>query len=135
MQTSLEEKCYLRGVRIAVVTVHESWSDTKPTYRLCEADGTTCNCWLPGIEPPDPEGALDRGGFDQRLDAAAFALGVDYERALFGLIAETVEAIDIERHALDSYHRATLDKVAANAVKRIDERPEPVVRRRRRRVA
>ena len=89
-QTSFEEKCYGRRVRIRVESIRELYSDEKQTYRLVEADGTVCNCWLPGIEPPDPEGALDRGGFDQRLDAKAFALGVDYERALFGLIAESV---------------------------------------------
>ena len=77
-------------MRIRVESIRELYSDEKQTYRLVEADGTVCNCWLPGIEPPDPEGALDRGGFDQRLDAKAFALGVDYERALFGLIAESV---------------------------------------------
>lgn len=89
-------------MRIAVVTVHESWVDTKPTYRLCEADGAVADCWLPGCEPPDPEGPLDRGGFDQRLDAQAFALGIDYERALFGLIAESTEDIDTERAQLDT---------------------------------
>jgi len=86
-------------VRIAVVKILECWSE-KPTYRLCEADGSVCDCWLPGCEPPEPE-PLDFGGFDQRLDAQAFALGIDYERALFGLIAESVEDIDRERAQLD----------------------------------
>jgi hypothetical protein len=115
-------------VRIEVVTVHESWSDTKPTYRLCEADGTVCDCWLPGQEAPDWEGPLDRGGFDQRLDATAFALGIDFERALFGLIAETTADIDAERAQLDDVRsinaanrRKTLDDVASAALDRMDD--------------
>jgi hypothetical protein len=55
------------------------------------------------LENPDPLGALDRGGFDERSDAAAFALGVDRWRAELGLIGETVAEIDEERAALDSY--------------------------------
>jgi len=119
-------------VRIAVVTVHESWSDEKPTFRLCEQDGTVCDCWLPDIEPPDPEGALDRGGFDQRLDAQAFALGVDYERALFGLLpGVTVADVDAERAQLDGVRsinaanrRKTLADVASAALDRMDDEPQ-----------
>ena len=114
-------------MRIAVVSVFECWSE-KPTFRLCEADGSVCDCWLPGCEPPDPEGPLDRGGFEQRLDAQAFALGVDYERALFGLIAESVEEIDAERAQLDDVRsinaanrRKTLDGAALD---RMDDAPQ-----------
>ena len=46
-------------------------------------------------------GPLDCGGFDSRTDAMAFKLGIDYERALHGLLAETVADIDREREALD----------------------------------
>jgi hypothetical protein len=132
MQTSLEEKCYGRGVRIAVVTVHESWSDTKPAYRLCETDGTVCDCWLPGCEPPDPEGPLDRGGFDQRLDADGFRLGIDRCRAEHGLIpGVTVADVDAERAQLDDVRsinqanrRKTLDDVASAALDRMDDAPQ-----------
>jgi hypothetical protein len=145
------------GVRIEVVTVHESWSDEKPTYRLCETDGSVCVNWRPGLEPNDPEGPLDRGGFEQRLDATAFALGVDHERSLFGLIAESVEEIDRERAQLDDVRtinaanrRKTLDDLASAALDRMDDAPQldfgahleavsepaaPVVEHRRRRVA
>jgi len=111
-----QKKSYGRGVRIAVVSVHECWSE-KPTFRLCEQDGSVCDCWLPGCEPPDPEGPLDRGGFDQRLDAQAFAFGIDYERALFGLIAETTADIDRERAELDSVARIN----GANRSKALDD--------------
>jgi hypothetical protein len=137
-------------VRIAVVTVHESWSDTKPTYRLCESDGSVCDCWLPGLEPPEPE-PLDGGGFELRSDAAAFALGVDYERSLFGLIAESVEEIDTERAQLDDVRsinganaRKTLDGDRTDDEPQLDfnalldavsEPAAPVVTHRRRRVA
>ena len=89
-------------MRVQVVPVGESWSDEPPTYRLCESGGKVCDCWLPGIENPDPEGPLDRGGFAERPDATAFKLGIDRERALFGLISETVEEIDAERARLDT---------------------------------
>jgi hypothetical protein len=103
---SVKKKCYGRDVRIAVVTIHELWGDEKPTFRLCEeSDGSVCDCWLPGLEPPEPE-PLDFGGFEQRLDAQAFALGVDYERALFNLLpGVTVEDVDRERAQLDSVAR------------------------------
>lgn len=110
-----------------------------------------CDCWLPGLEPPDWEGPLDRGGFEQRLDAQAFALGVDYERALFGLIAESVEDIDCERAQLDGVKATSrLDDLASDALDRMDDAPQldleallgavsepaaPVVMHRRRRVA
>jgi hypothetical protein len=143
-------------VRIAVVTVHESWSDEKPTYRLCEADGTVCVNWLPGLEPNDPEGPLDRGGFESRSDAEGFRLGVDYERSLFGLIAESVEEIDRERAQLDDVrsinaaNRELRKSDIAAALDRMDDAPQldfnalleavsvpaaPVVEHRRRRVA
>ncbi len=85
-------------MRIQVVRIEELW-DEQPTYRLCEDSGALCDCWLPGLE--NPEGPLDCGGFDRRDDAQAFKLGIDRERALFGLIPESVEAIDREREALD----------------------------------
>ena len=127
-QRSVTKKCYRRDVRVAVQTVHESWIDTKPTFRLCESDGSVCDCWLPGLEPPEPE-PLDFGGFDQRLDAQAFALGIDYERALFGLLpGVTVEDVDAERHQLDSMtainranSRKTLDSAALD---RMDDAPQ-----------
>jgi hypothetical protein len=127
-EPSVTKKCYRRDVRVAVVKIHESWSDEKPTYRLCEADGAICDCWLPGLELPEPD-PLDRGGFDQRLDAEAFALGIDYERALFGLLpGVTVEDVDAERHQLDSMtainranSRKTLDSAALD---RMDAAPQ-----------
>lgn len=115
MQTSPEKSATARDVRIAVVTIHESWSDERATYRLCETDGTVCDCWLPGLELPEPL-PLDRGGFESRSDAQGFKLGIDRERALFGLLPGlTVEDIDRERHQLDTYHGkhpATLDDFA-----------------------
>jgi len=63
-------------MRVTVATVRELWGDEKPTYRLCESSDAVCDCWLPGNENPDPEGPLDRGGFESRVDAEAFALGV-----------------------------------------------------------
>jgi hypothetical protein len=125
-----EEKCYGRDVRIAVVKIHELRSDEKPTYRLCEQDGSVCDCWLPGLEPPDWEGPLDFGGFDSRLDAEGFALGIDYERALFNLLpGVTVEDVDAERHQLDSARtinaanrRKTPDDSAA--LDRMDDAPQ-----------
>ena len=52
------------------------------SWRIVEEDGRLCHCWLPDIEDDDwlP---LDRGGFDEKLDARGFALGVDLERARF----------------------------------------------------
>jgi hypothetical protein len=71
-------------------------------FRILELDGNPVTCWAPGIENHDPEGALDRGGFDQRADAVAFALGVDRWRAGVGLIEESVAEIDRKRAELDS---------------------------------
>jgi hypothetical protein len=154
MQTALEKKCYVRNVRIAVVTVHESWSDERPTYRLCEADGSVCVNWLPGLEPNDPEGPLDRGGFEQRLDAEGFRLGVDRCRAEHGLIpGVTVADVDAERAGLDdvrSINAANRHKTLDDALERMGDAPQldlealwgavsepaaPVVTHRRRRVA
>jgi hypothetical protein len=105
--------------------------DGEITYRVLELDGKPVDCWLPGLEPNDPEGPLDRGGFELRSDAAAFALGVDYERALFGLIAESVEEIDAERHQLDGVkainranRRKTLDDATGDALERMDDAPQ-----------
>lgn len=70
-------------------------------WRLCEPDGSLCVNWAPGLEHDDPEGPLDRGGFDRRTDALAFKLGVDRWRAEKGLIPETVADIDAERRKLD----------------------------------
>ncbi len=143
-------------MRISVVTIHESWSDEKPTFRLCEPDGSICDCWLPTLELPEPV-PLDNGGFDSRLDAEAFRLGIDRERALFGLIAESVEDIDRERAQLDDVRainqanrRKERDALAAAAVERMDDASQlglnglleavsepaaPVVEHRRSRVA
>jgi hypothetical protein len=85
--------------------------DEPPVYRVVEQDGAPVTCWLPGLEHSDPEGDLDRGGFSERNDALAFALGVDRWRAEHGLIAETVEAIDIERHSLDHCRAAEAKKL------------------------
>ena len=75
----------------------------EPVYRLCEPNGTVCDCWLPGLEDPDHEGPLDRNGFDEHSDAQAFKLGVDWIRAEAGLLpGVTVADIDREREALDS---------------------------------
>ena len=65
--------------RVHVEKILESW-ESEATYRVCEASGELCDCWLPGYENRDPEGCLDRGGFDRYDDAQAFALGVDRER-------------------------------------------------------
>jgi hypothetical protein len=124
-----EEKCYGRSVRIKVVGVHECWSE-KPTFRLCEQNGGVCDCWLPGLEPPDWEGPLDRGGFEQRLDAQAFALGVDYERALFGLLDVTIEDVDRERAQLDDVrtingaNRKLRQAVIAAPLEQTDDAPQ-----------
>ena len=90
-----------RVVRVRVEAVREVSEAESLTYRLVEQDGRLVECWLPGIENLDPEGPLDRGGFDLQSDAVAFALGVDRERALHGLIAKSVEQIDAERAELD----------------------------------
>jgi hypothetical protein len=80
------------------------WEDdgVKVVFRLREQSGEHVDRWLPD-ENPDPEGPLDRGGFDTWADAQGFALGVDRERALHGLLTETVEEIDFERGQLDRY--------------------------------
>jgi hypothetical protein len=109
---------------VRVVVWQATGDDGETVWRLREPTGALVESWAPGIENPDPLGALDRGGFDQRNDAKAFALGIDRWRAEVGLIAETVADIDIERHALDSY--------GGGQRKALDERPEPVVMHRRR---
>ena len=77
--------------------------DGESPYRVLELDGKPVDCWLPGLEPNDPEGPLDRGGFESKLDANAFRLGVDRERALHGLISGVkVEDVDRERADLDN---------------------------------
>jgi hypothetical protein len=77
----------------------DSWDDEPPIFRLYEDDGTVCVAWLPDEYPHGP---LDGGGFDSRSDAQTFKLGVDYERALHGLIAESTDDIEAERLALES---------------------------------
>ena len=92
-------------MRARVDRVEECWGD-EPSYRVVELDGTPCDCWLPGIENPDPEGPLDRGGFERQADAQAFALGVCWERAAHGLLpGVSVEDVDTERARLDSTKR------------------------------
>lgn len=76
-------------------------------WRVVEPNGRPCICWLPGLELADPEGALDRGGFELRNDAQGYALGVNWERAFFGLLdGVTTEDIDQERAELDRYCRS-----------------------------
>jgi len=121
--------------RVHVERVLEGW-DEAVSYRICEADRTLCDNWLPHVEPPDPEGQLDRGGFDRALDAESFALGVDRERAYHGLLSVTVEAIDRERSALDSTKKSrTLDDFAAGAVAKLEQLDFGSVTVGRRRVA
>ena len=82
-------------------TLDDDW-DEVVFYRVTESDGELVDCWLPGIEPPDPYGPLDRGGFSERTDARAFALGIDRERALHGLLPGiTVAHVDELRQGLD----------------------------------
>jgi hypothetical protein len=70
-------------------------------WRVVEADGSLCRCWLPG-EDREPLG-LDKGGFDHEMDAVAFALGVNWERCYRGLLPGlTTEDIDEVRRKLDS---------------------------------
>lgn len=72
------------------------------TWRLYEGNGTLCVNWLPGLELDDDEGPLDRGGFEGRRDATAFALGIDWIRAEAGqLPGLTTRDIDAERRLLD----------------------------------
>jgi hypothetical protein len=117
-------------MRVKVERVRELWSDEPATFRIVEANGEPVTCWLPGREADDWEGPLDRGGFEQRLDAQGFALGIDYERALFGLLpGVTVEEIDRERAQLDdvrSINAANRRKtdVASAALERMDDAPQ-----------
>ncbi len=98
--------------RVHLERILEGWDD-EVTYRICEASGKLCDNRLPGVERSDPEGPLDRGGFDLASDAQSFALGVDRERAYRGLLSVTVEAIDKERAALDWTKKSrTLDDFA-----------------------
>ena len=57
-----------------------------------------CDCWLPGIENPDPEGPLDRGGFAERPDATAFKLGIDRERAELDCYHAKPQRSEVEHH-------------------------------------
>ena len=112
--------------------------DEAVTYRICEANGKLCDCWLPGVELPDPDGPLDRGGFELESDAKSFALGVDRERAYHGLLSVTVEAIDRDRAALDWTKQSrprTLGDFAAGAVARLEQLDFGSVIVERRRVA
>jgi hypothetical protein len=92
------------------VQVWEGGTKSEPWFRILELSGSAVTCWAPGLEHDDPEGALDRGGFDSREDATAFALGVDRWRAEVGLIAESVEEIDTERRELDQW-RAPIPEI------------------------
>jgi hypothetical protein len=103
--------------------------DGERIWRLHEQTGERVISWAPGIENPDPDGVLDRGGFRERSDAKAFALGIDRWRAEVALIPMSVAAVDAERHALDvGKPRRTLDQVAGAAVRRLDA-PEVIYRR------
>ncbi|MBW2191929.1 MAG: hypothetical protein JRG93_20560 [Deltaproteobacteria bacterium] len=53
-------------------------------WRVVEADGEVVVRWLP-LEPF--QGALDRGGFDDRQDARSFALAIHQIRAEAGLLS------------------------------------------------
>jgi len=122
--------------RVHVEKVLEGWDD-EVTYRICEANNTLCDNWLPGVELPEPM-PLDRGGFELESDAKSFALGVDRERAFHGLLTVTVEAIDRERAALDWTKKSrprTLDDFAAGAVAKLEQLDFGSVIVERRRVA
>ena len=112
-------------MRIQVRRFTDPWCE--PVYRLCEQDGSIADRWLPD-EDPEPEG-LDAGGFDNRSDADAFRLGVDWIRAEAGLISNvTAGDIDRERDALDGC------RVNQVTDRNLNETPEaePVVEYRRR---
>jgi hypothetical protein len=80
----------------------------KDLWRVLELDGELVRSWLPGIEPDDRSGPLDRGGFERHSDALAFSLGVDHERAFHGhLEGVTTMDIDVEREALDRPYAET----------------------------
>jgi len=88
-------------VHVAYFAVLDQWGGVEPiAWRICEADGTLVHNWAPGLEPDDRL-PLDRGGYSEKEDAIAFALGIDRWRAMKRLIVETVKAIDRERRALD----------------------------------
>ena len=71
-------------------------------WRVVELDGEPARSWLPGIEADSRQGPLDRGGFLRSVDAWAFSLGVDHERALRGHLGDVTPAdIEQEREALD----------------------------------
>jgi len=122
------------------VTRAELWPQTVLTplglrilWRVVE-EGTSrpVDCWLPGLENPDPEGDLDRGGFDSKVDAEAFRLGVDWIRAEAGMLpGMTTADIDAERTRLDGNRPLpeldTLDlDDATPSPRRAPSRPEPV---------
>ncbi len=67
-------------------------------WRLYESDGSLVCRWLPAEEPLSP---LDAGGFHSRSDALGFKLAVDLIRSEAGLLKETPEDIEAERHELD----------------------------------
>jgi hypothetical protein len=71
-------------------------------FRVVEDNGELVDCWLPGHEDPDQEGALDAGGFEEKRDGRGFCLAIDLIRAERGLIPETVADIEAERLALDT---------------------------------
>ena len=130
-------------IRVERIEEGDPWGEIFVTYRLVERDGSVCVCWLPGLEPD--EEPLDFGGFEQRTDAEAFKLGIDRERALFGLIPESVEDIDLERAELDM--SSNINRENRRKTEPMDDEPqldfgavleavsEPVVEHRRRRPA
>lgn len=110
-------------------TIDEDWIEMT-VYRVVEENGERCDCWLPGLEVPDPDGDLDRLGFDSRSDAAAFALGVDWIRAEAGLLPGVTTAdIDRERAELDQRHKPVQTLAPEPPA------PAPAVEYRRRRMA
>jgi hypothetical protein len=127
-------------IRVERIEEGEPWGESFVTYRLCEQDGTVCCNWLPGIEL-DGE-PLDCGGFESKSDAQGFALGIDRERALFGLLPGlTVEDIDHERAKLDHSTKKldALDRMddgvqldLGKLLEAVSEQAAPVVEHRRR---
>ena len=64
----------------------------KALFRVVEADGELVRSWLPGLEADSRRGPLDLGGFQRPVDAWAFCLGIDHERALHGHLGDVTPA-------------------------------------------
>jgi hypothetical protein len=101
----------------------------KALFRVVEADGELVRSWLPGLEADSRQGPLDRGGFQRSVDAWAFSLGVDHERALRGHLGDVTPAdIEQEREALDlpgAVPTYVEEEPALVVVEALPELPEP----------